>query len=207
MQKDFRNKKIHQTEEESQISESVLSVRRVTKVVEMGRTFSFSTCVAVGDKAGRIGFASGHASEALSSKAKAVNKAKRRMMSFPLYQKRTIHHDVQGRSGATKILLRRASAGTGIIAGVVARAILENLGIKDIVAKSHGSSNPYTVARAILNALGNLCSPGSIAKRRDKSIHDISINAHKEKMVLRTVVAKEDKNAQNEDSVVDTAVQ
>jgi len=97
-----------------QLGETLLSVSRVTKVVEGGRIFSFSVCVVVGNQAGSVGFAKGKASEVVGARAKASSNAKKNMIRVPMYQGRTIHHDVEGKSGSTKILLRRAYPGTGI---------------------------------------------------------------------------------------------
>jgi small subunit ribosomal protein S5 len=165
--------------QDTQITESLLSVSRVTKVVEGGRVFSFSAYVVVGNREGVLGFAKGKANEVSDARTKAVNRAKKNMHSFPLYQKRTIHHDVEGKSGSTKILLRRAKPGTGIIAGQTARAVLFHLGVRDIVAKSHGSSNVHTTVRAVLDALKKLESPRDIANRRGISVADLSVHPNK----------------------------
>jgi small subunit ribosomal protein S5 len=155
------------------LTETLLKVRRVTKVVEGGRTFSFSAHVIVGNQSGSVGLGKGKASEVLSARSKAANKAKKEIITVPLYKGRTIHHDVEGQCGSTKILLRRARPGTGIIAGLTARSVLSMLGIRDIVAKSHGSSNVHTTARAIIDALSKLSSPSMIASRRGKKVHEL----------------------------------
>lgn len=161
--------------QKEQYFENTLSVSRVTKVVEGGRIFSFSACVVVGNKKGLIGFAKGKASEANDARDKGVSKAKKHLIKVPLYQGRTIHHDIVGTNGSTKILLRRAKAGKGIIAGPTARSILTLCGLKDVVAKAHGSSNVHTTVRAIFDALSKLNTPANIAKKRGKLISEISI--------------------------------
>jgi small subunit ribosomal protein S5 len=161
------------TSSKPSLTETLLKVRRVTKVVEGGRTFSFSAHVIVGNQAGSVGLGKGKASEVMSARSKAANKAKKQIINVPLYRGRTIHHDVEGQCGSTKILLRRARPGTGIIAGLTARSVLSSLGIRDIVAKSHGSSNVHTTARAIIDALGKLSSPSMVASRRGKTIQEL----------------------------------
>lgn len=162
---------------EEALSEVLVDVNRVTKVVKGGRRFAFSAYVVVGDKAGRVGAGHGKAKEVNEAREKAKQAAKKRMMKVPLFQKRTIHHDVRGRSGAAKVILRRAKAGTGVIAGGSMRAIFDSLGIHDIVTKSIGSTNVYTMIAATLDALRKLSSPKSIAMRRDKKINEIFIKS------------------------------
>lgn len=120
--------------DEETLSEVLVDVNRVTKVVKGGRRFAFSAYVVVGDKAGRVGAGHGKAKEVNEARGKAKQAAKKRMMKVPLYQNRTIHHDVVGKSGAAKVILRRAKAGTGVIAGGSMRAIFDSLGVHDIVA-------------------------------------------------------------------------
>jgi small subunit ribosomal protein S5 len=158
------------------IIESLVDVNRVTKVVEGGRNFSFSAIVVVGDQNGKVGFGIGKAKEVTEARAKATKDARRKMLAVPLYKGRTIHHDVIGRSGAAKVLLRRAAPGTGVIAGGPMRAVFNCLGVEDIVAKSLGSSNANSMIRATLDALLKLNSPKKIAARRDKAINELSTN-------------------------------
>jgi small subunit ribosomal protein S5 len=160
------------------LSETLVDVNRVTKVVKGGRRFSFSAYVVVGDKAGRVGAGHGKAKEVNEARGKAKQDAKKKMVKIPLYQNRTIHHDVIGRSGAAKVLLRRAKAGTGVIAGGSMRAVLDSLGVHDIVAKSLGSSNVYAMIAATFDALRKLSSPKNIAERRGKKISEISIKTN-----------------------------
>ncbi len=145
--------------------EFLADVRRVTKVVKGGRNFSFSSFVVVGDKNGRVGFGHGKAKEVTSARAKASKAAKNNLLKVVL-DKGTIYHDVIGRSGAAKVLLKRARAGTGIIAGGVMRHIFVSLGVEDIVAKSFGSSNKATMIQATFNALSSLSSPKEIALKK-----------------------------------------
>ncbi|MCC8376856.1 MAG: 30S ribosomal protein S5 [Rickettsia endosymbiont of Graphium doson] len=162
---------------EEALSEVLVDVNRVTKVVKGGRRFAFSAYVVVGDKAGRVGAGHGKAKEVNEAREKAKQAAKKKMMKVSLYQNRTIHHDVTGRSGAAKVILRRAKAGTGVIAGGSMRAIFDSLGVHDIVAKSIGSTNVYTMIAATFNALKKLSSPRSIAARRDKKMNEIFIKS------------------------------
>ncbi|MGI4752137.1 MAG: 30S ribosomal protein S5 [Janthinobacterium lividum] len=162
---------------EEDLSEVLVDVNRVTKVVKGGRRFAFSAYVVVGDKAGRVGAGHGKAKEVNEAREKAKQAAKKKMMKVSLYQNRTIHHDVIGRSGAAKVVLRRAKAGTGVIAGGSMRAIFDSLGVHDIVAKSIGSTNVYTMIAATFDALKKLSSPKSIAARRDKKMNEIFIKS------------------------------
>lgn len=153
-------------------AETVLSVRRVAKVIEGGRRLTFAVLVVVGDRQGNVGIASGKATEVSSAISKAVRLARKNMVSVELY-KTTIPFDIEGRHGASKVLLRSASKGTGLIAGGAVRAVIDALGVKDILAKSLGSSNPSNVARATLNALEKLRSAKEIAHLRGKKLSEI----------------------------------
>ncbi len=166
---------------EDNIKESLLAVKRVAKVVKGGRRFSFSALVVAGDKNGKVGYGRRKAKEVSDAREKASRVARKDVekRKIPLYQDRTIHHDVFGRSGASRVILKRSKPGTGIIAGGPMRAILEMIGIKDIVAKSLGSSNVYNVIDATLNALAMLSTPRSIAERRDKKVNEISVSSSK----------------------------
>lgn len=155
--------------------EDLVHVNRVTKVVKGGRNFSFAAVVIVGDENGSVGYGSGKAKEVTEARAKASKDARNNMITVPLYKGRTIHHDVLGKSGAAKVLLRRAAPGTGVIAGGPLRSIFGRLGIKDIVAKSLGSSSPNSMIAATFDALRNLNSPKAIASRRGKNIAELSV--------------------------------
>ncbi len=151
----------------------LVHINRVAKTVKGGKNFSFSAIVVVGDKAGRVGFGTGKALEIQSAVQKANKAAKRNMIRVPLKEGRTLHHDMTAKYGAGKVVLRSASAGTGVIAGGPLRAVFECLGVADVVAKSQGSNNPHNMVRATFEALKNMNSPKSIAARRGKSVTDI----------------------------------
>jgi small subunit ribosomal protein S5 len=155
------------------LTETLVDVNRVTKVVKGGRKFSFSACIVAGDKSGKVGYGHGKAKEVAEARAKATQEARKGMIKVPLFQSRTIHHDVIGKSGAAKVILRRAKAGTGVIAGGPMRAIFDSLGVHDIVAKSLGSSNVYSMIAATFDALSQLSSPKNIAERRGKKVNEI----------------------------------
>lgn len=157
---------------ENTIIDSVVSVRRVTKVTKGGKRFTFSAFVISGDKQGRIGFASGKSREVSSAIAKATARARKKMIDIPR-RGTTIAYPVIGRQGASKVILRSASKGTGVIAGGPVRAIMEALGIKDVLAKSLGSSNQQNVAKATLNALAKLRSASDLARLRGKTVEEI----------------------------------
>jgi small subunit ribosomal protein S5 len=158
---------------EEGLKETLVHVRRVTKVVKGGRRFSFAACVVAGNGAGKVGYGHGKANEVTEARGKAAQQAKKEMISVPLHHG-TIYHDVRGKSGAAEVVLRKAKPGTGIIAGGPMRVIFDALGIHDIVAKSLGSSNVYAMIAATFDALLKLSSPKAISVRRSKSINEIS---------------------------------
>jgi small subunit ribosomal protein S5 len=129
--------------------------------------------VVVGDQKGRVGYGSGKAREVPEAIRKATDRAKRALVRIPLREGRTLHHDVEGRHGAGKVVLRAAPAGTGIIAGGPMRAVFETLGVQDVVTKSIGTSNPHNMVKATFAALANLTAPRSVAARRGKTVGDI----------------------------------
>ena len=151
---------------DSEFVDKLVHINRVAKVVKGGRRFGFAALVVVGDQKGRVGFGHGKAREVPEAIRKATESAKRSMMRVPLREGRTLHHDVAGRWGAGRVLLRAAPPGTGIIAGGPMRAVFETLGVQDVVAKSLGSSNPYNMVRATFEALKGEDSPRSVAARR-----------------------------------------
>jgi len=159
--------------QDSELIDRLVNVNRVAKVVKGGRRFGFSALVVVGDGKGRVGYGSGKAREVPEAVRKATEQAKRSMIRVPLREGRTLHHDIQGRFGAGHVLLRSASPGTGIIAGGPMRAVLESLGIGDVVAKSLGSSNPHNMVKATLEALRLVNSPRSVAAKRGKKVGEI----------------------------------
>jgi small subunit ribosomal protein S5 len=146
--------------------DKLVGINRVSKVVKGGRRFGFAALVVAGDSKGQVGFASGKAKEVPEAIKKATEKAKKEMIRVPLREGRTVHHDVIGYHGASKVLVRSAPAGTGIIAGGPMRAVFETLGVQDVVTKSQGSANPYNMVRATFDALSNLQSPRGVASRR-----------------------------------------
>jgi len=158
---------------DSEIIEKLVSINRVAKVVKGGRRFGFAAVVVVGDGKGRGGYGTGKAREVPEAIRKATDQAKRSMVRVPLREGRTLHHDVHGRYGAGKVVLRAAQAGTGIIAGGPMRAIFETIGLQDVVGKSIGSSNPHNMIKATFAALANLMSPRAVAAKRSKKVGDI----------------------------------
>ena len=159
--------------EQGDLVDKLVSINRVAKVVKGGRRFGFAALVVVGDAKGRVGYGSGKAREVPEAIRKATEQAKRSMIRVPLREGRTLHHDINGRFGAGKVLLRAAPTGTGIIAGGPMRAVFETLGVHDVVAKSLGTANPYNMIKATFNALSLLNSPRSVAARRGKKVSDI----------------------------------
>jgi len=158
---------------DSDLVDKLVSINRVAKVVKGGRRFGFAALVVVGDAKGRVGYGTGKAREVPEAIRKATEKAKRTLIRVPLREGRTIHHDIIGRFGAGRVLLRAAPAGTGIIAGGPMRAVFETLGIQDVVAKSVGAPNPHNLVKATFEALKNLNSPRSVAARRGKKVAEI----------------------------------
>ena len=163
----------NRSDEQNDLVDKLVSINRVAKVVKGGRRFGFAALVVVGDAKGRVGFGNGKAREVPEAIRKATEKAKKSMIRVPLREGRTLHHDVRGRFGAGKVVLRAAPAGTGIIAGGPMRAVFETLGVQDVVAKSIGSANSYNMVKATFDALANLNSPRSVATRRGKKVSDI----------------------------------
>ena len=155
------------------LKDKLVSISRITKVVKGGRRFAFSALVVVGNQAGSIGFAHAKAKQVPDAIRKATENAKNNLFKIPLREGRTLHHDVLGKDGAGKVLLRSAPSGTGIIAGGPVRAVCEVLGIKDIVAKSMGTANPHNVIRACMKALTKQHSPKHISLIRSKKISEI----------------------------------
>lgn len=160
-------------ERDSEFVDRLVHINRVAKVVKGGRRFGFAALVVLGDQKGRVGFGKGKAKEVPEAIRKATEEAKRQMVRIPLREGRTLHHDVEGRHGAGKVMLRAAPPGTGIIAGGPMRAVFETVGIQDVVAKSIGSSNPYNMVRATFDALLKENSPRKVAARRGKKVSDI----------------------------------
>ena len=159
--------------DKSEFSEHLVTINRVAKVVKGGRRFGFAAIMIVGDNKGRVGLGTGKAKEVPEAVRKATENAKNKMVRVHLKENRTIHHDIIGRFGAGKVILRSAAPGTGIIAGGPMRALFESLGIKDVVAKSTGSSNPHNMLKATFDAFSKSESPKSIASKRSKKVTEI----------------------------------
>jgi small subunit ribosomal protein S5 len=171
--KENRDRDRDREERDSEFVDKLVHINRVAKVVKGGRRFGFAALVVVGDQKGRVGFGHGKAREVPEAIRKATESAKRAMIRVPLREGRTLHHDVDGRHGAGRVVLRAAPPGTGIIAGGPMRAVFETLGVQDVVAKSLGSSNPYNMVRATFDALKNEQSPRMVAARRGKKVSEI----------------------------------
>lgn len=165
-QKERNNRDERHEERDNEFVDRLVHINRVAKVVKGGRRFGFAALVVVGDQKGRVGFGHGKAREVPEAIRKATEAAKHEMIYVPLRSGRTLHHDVEGRHGAGRVLLRSAAAGTGIIAGGPMRAVFETLGMQDVVAKSLGSSNPYNMIRATFDALKRQVHPKDIAAQR-----------------------------------------
>ena len=157
-----------------EFSEHLVTINRVAKVVKGGRRFGFAAIMIVGDLKGRVGYGKGKAKEVPEAVRKATEDAKNKMIRVHLKDNRTLHHDVVGKFGAGKVILRSAAPGTGIIAGGPMRALFESLGIKDIVAKSNGTSNPHNMIKATFDAFKKSESPKSIATKRSKKVNELN---------------------------------
>ncbi|MDG1739070.1 MAG: 30S ribosomal protein S5 [Paracoccaceae bacterium] len=160
-------------DEAPEFADRLVAINRVSKTVKGGKRFGFAALVVVGDQKGRVGFGKGKAKEVPEAIRKATEQAKRQMVRVPLKEGRTLHHDVAGRHGAGKVVMRTAPQGTGIIAGGPMRAVFEMLGVQDVVAKSIGSQNPYNMIRATIDGLNKESSPRHVAQRRGKKVADI----------------------------------
>ncbi|WP_343081924.1 30S ribosomal protein S5 [Ostreiculturibacter nitratireducens] len=160
-------------EEAPEFADRLVAINRVSKTVKGGKRFGFAALVVVGDQRGRVGFGKGKAKEVPEAIRKATEQAKRSMIRVPLRDGRTLHHDIEGRHGAGKVVMRTAVPGTGIIAGGPMRAVFEMLGVQDVVAKSLGSQNPYNMIRATIDGLKREASPRMVAQRRGKKVADI----------------------------------
>lgn len=190
------NKDRQAPREEVELSEKLVAVNRVAKVVKGGRRFGFAALVVVGDGRGRVGQGHAKAKEVPDAVRKATEQAKRNMIRVPLREGRTLHHDVLGHFGAGRVFLRSAPAGTGIIAGGPLRAIFEALGIQDIVAKAMGTNNPYNMVNAAFEAFKIMQSPRSVASRRSKKVSDILVSREAN---MKAAAGAEDTNESKED--------
>ena len=170
---DNRRNNRRDRDETPEFQDRLVAINRVSKTVKGGKRFGFVALVVVGDQKGRVGFGKGKAKEVPEAIRKATEQAKHKMIRVPLREGRTLHHDMEGRHGAGKVVMRAAPQGTGIIAGGPMRAIFEMLGIQDVVSKSIGSQNPYNMIRATMDGLTKEASPRLVAQRRGKKVSDI----------------------------------
>jgi small subunit ribosomal protein S5 len=158
--------------QQSDMAEKLIAVNRVSKVVKGGRIFSFTALTVVGDGAGRVGFGYGKAREVPAAIQKAMEKARRNLVTVDL-KGTTLQHAIKGRHSGSKVYMQPASEGTGIIAGGAMRAVLEVAGVQNVLSKAYGSTNPINVVRATVSALANMKSPAAVAAKRGKSVADI----------------------------------
>lgn len=173
MAKPERNKKPQQAEERDDgMREKMVSINRVTKVVKGGRILGFAALTVVGDGDGGVGMGKGKSREVPVAVQKAMEEARRKMFKVSL-RSGSLHHTVVGKHGATEVMIQPAPEGTGIIAGGAMRAVFEVIGITNVVAKAHGSTNPYNIVRATLNGLSRMNTPAEIAAKRGKSVEEI----------------------------------
>jgi len=172
-ERDNRRGRHNDRDENPEFQDRLVAINRVSKTVKGGKRFGFAALVVVGDQKGRVGFGKGKAKEVPEAVRKATEQAKRQMIRVPLRDGRTLHHDIEGRHGAGRVVMRTSVEGTGIIAGGPMRAVFEMLGLKDVVAKSLGSQNPYNMIRATIDGLKKQASPRQVAQRRGKKVGDI----------------------------------
>lgn len=159
-------------EQNDGLREKMIAVNRVTKVVKGGRILAFAALTVVGDGDGSVGMGTGKSREVPQSVSKAMERACNSMKRVPL-KNGTIHHAVEGRHGASRVIMMPAPEGSGVIAGGPMRAVCDAVGIRNVVAKAYGSTNPYNMVRATLNALENLRSPAEIAAKRGKTVEEL----------------------------------
>ena len=166
-----KNNKVKSTND-LELQDRLVAINRVTKVTKGGRAFSFAAIVVVGNGDGVIGWGLGKANEVTAAIAKGVETAKKNLIKVPVY-KGTIPHEVNAKFGGSRIFLKPASEGTGVKAGGAMRAVLESVGVTDVLAKSKGSSNPHNLVKATIAALGEMRSPAQVAQNRGVSVEKV----------------------------------
>ena len=166
------NRKNAVDEQDDGLREKMIAVNRVSKTVKGGRILAFAALTVVGDGDGSIGMGTGKSREVPQSVSKAMERARHAMKRVPL-KNGTLHHAVEGRHGASRVIMMPAPEGSGVIAGGPMRAVCDAVGIRNVVAKAYGSTNPYNLVRATLNALENLRSPADIAANRGKTVEEL----------------------------------
>ena len=174
-------------QQQPDLAEKLIAVNRVSKVVKGGRIFSFTALTVVGDGAGKVGFGYGKAREVPAAIQKAMEKARRNMISVEL-NGNTLQHPIKGRHAGSKVYMQPASEGTGIIAGGAMRAVLEVTGVQNVLSKAYGSTNPINIVRATIAALENMNSPEAIAAKRGLSVDEITGKTMANKTVKVTQV-------------------
>ena len=171
---DNRSKSAREFEGKDKFVERLVAINRVTKVTKGGRTFTFAAIVVVGDENGRIGWGLGKAGEVSAAISKGTEAAKKNLITVPIH-KGTIPHEQVARFGGARVFLKPASAGTGVKAGGAMRAVLESVGVHDVLAKSKGSSNPHNLVKATIAALAEMRSPLMVARNRGVSVEKVGI--------------------------------
>ena len=169
----MQNRQQQQDDRGDGLKEKMIAINRVTKVVKGGRILAFAALTVVGDGNGRVGMGKGKAKEVPVAVQKAMEQARRKMVKVRL-KKGTLHHAVTGKHGSTVVFMQPAADGTGVIAGGAMRAVFDVVGVTNILAKCHGSTNPYNLVRATINALENCSAPADIAAKRGMTVEELT---------------------------------